>query len=209
MRILFALSLLFVSPMSSAQDSETPASTDSETTKTSERYVPKFLGGDFGRGFVVTPATRLTGVGGQPALTVGGRAGWLFHHTLAIGLEGHLLASPTVWHRDDQQVLSMNYAGFFADGILGAKRPVHGILHVFWGFGEAHWRQSGDVTQISETTSRMMMELQASVAYAPYEWLRVSAGPGFRFSPGGELMDLESGDFWAPYAELSVAVGLF
>ena len=105
MRILFALSLLFVSPMTSAQDSETPTSTDSEKTKNSEPYVPKFLGGDFGRGFVVTPTTRLTGVGGQPALTVGGRAGWLFHHTLAIGIEGHLLASPTVWHRDDQQVL--------------------------------------------------------------------------------------------------------
>jgi hypothetical protein len=120
-----------------------------------------------------------------------------------------VLASPSVWHADNQQVLSLAYGGFFAEGILGRKRAVQGVIHAFWGFGEAHFRSSLDLSEISEVTGIMVVELQAAVSFAPFSWIRLQMGPGFRFAPGAELHGLSGTDFWAPYGEFSVAFGLF
>jgi hypothetical protein len=172
-------------------------------------YVPRILGGTYGKGAVVAPITRITGFGGQPGITVGGRAGWLFHHTLLVGGEAHVLASASVWNKDQRQVLSMTYGGFFVEGILGQSRKIQGLVHVFWGFGEAHYRQSNDLSEISEVTSLMVTELQANLVYAPTRWARLQVGPGFRFATGGQLTGLQGKDFWAPYGELSLALGRF
>ena len=207
MRCLWAVIAVF---FSQAVWARTPVEQDdSPSTEESSPYVPRLLGSNPGKGFAVAPATRVTGFGGQPGVTVGGRLGWLFHHRLLVGVEGHVLASPTVWHADDQQVLSMSYGGFFAEGILGAGRPVQGLIHGFWGFGEVHYRSSLDLAEISEVSAVMVAELQASLVWAPTSWMRIQAGPGFRVATGGELKGLSGTDFWAPYGELSVALGLF
>jgi hypothetical protein len=172
-------------------------------------YVPQLLGDSHGYGAVFTPLTRVSGFGDQPGITVGARAGWLFHHTLLVGGEGHVLASPTVWHRDDQQVLSMTYGGFFAERIFAHSRMLHGYVHAFWGFGEGHYRSSSDLSEISEVTALMITEFQAALVYAPLDWLQLHVAPGFRFAFGGELQDLRGKDYWSPYLELSMALGRF
>jgi hypothetical protein len=190
------------------QDGE---STESDLPSSDEPapYVPQILGNSHGYGAVLSPTTRISGFGGQPGITVGGRVGWLFHHTLLVGGEGHVLASPTVWHEDDQQVLSMTYGGFFAERIFGHSRTLHGLAHAFWGFGEAHFRSSSDLSEISEVTALMITELQVALVYAPIDWMQLQVAPGFRFTFGGELKDLRGKDYWSPYLELSLALGRF
>jgi hypothetical protein len=211
-RGFLALAALVFSQVAGAQvPVETDEESPEEDTPSSEEapYVPRLLGGTYGKGATFAPLTRVTGFGRQAGVMVGARAGWLFHHTLLIGAEGHVLASPTVWHKDNQQVLSMTYGGFFAERIVGHSRKVQGLFHAFWGFGEAHYRSSSDLSGISEVTALMVTELQASLVYAPLSWMQLQIGPGFRFATGGELTGLEGQDFWAPYGELSLALGRF
>jgi len=218
-RGFLALAVLVFSQVAGAQtpaeneaespEADAPTETDTPASEEEAPYVPRLLGGNYGKGGMVVPLTRVSGFGGQPGVLLGARAGWLFHHTLLIGAEGHVLASPTVWHQDDQQVLSMTYGGFFAEGIVGQSYKVHGLLHAFWGFGEAHYRSSYDLSEISEVTSLMVTELQASLVYAPLPWMQLQLGAGFRFATGGELTGLHGQDFWAPYGELSMALGRF
>ena len=203
---------LFETPVFSQESgelSEEESSTEEVPSAEEGPYVPFFLGSRPGKGVLLAPATRVTGFGSQAALTVGGRAGWIYHHSLALGVEGHILASPTVWHPDDQQLLSMAYAGLFAQGILWSDRDIHGQVQLFWGFGEAHYRSSWAVEEISEVTPVWVVEAQALLVYSPMDWLQVQAGPGMRVAPGASLSALQGRDFWAPYGEISVAVGLF
>ncbi len=190
-----------------AQDGE--GASEEEVSESEAPYVPSFLGNRPGKGAFFAPSTRVTGFGSQGAITVGGRAGWIYHHSLALGVEGHILASPTVWHPEGQELLSMTYAGLFAQGILWSDREIHGQLQLFWGFGEAHYRKSWAVEEISEVTPLWVVELQALLVYSPMDWLQVQAGPGMRVAPGASLSALEGRDFWRPYGEVSVAVGLF
>ena len=79
-----------------AQDGE--GASEEEVAESEAPYVPSFLGNRPGKGAFFAPSTRVTGFGSQGAITVGGRAGWIYHHSLSLGVEGHILASPTVWH---------------------------------------------------------------------------------------------------------------
>lgn len=191
-----------------AQAQESASEADSEGL--SLFGTPKGIGG------LVVPVTRVTGIDGQGAVTVGARGGLVLHQALSLGFEVHGLASPTVWHPDNQQVLSMTYQGLFVDYTFLATQRLQGGLHVFTGFGEAHYRSSDDRSNISEVTGLSVVEVGATVNYAPLPWLRVQGGPGFRMTPGGsldgkgpQLGDLGGSDFGAPYGELSVAVGWF
>jgi len=141
------------------------------------------------------------------AVMLGGRVGWVFHHALSVGFEGHGLASPTVWHPDNQQVLSMSYQGLFADVTFGSSQMIQGTAHAFMGFGEAHYRSSQDRSNLSEVTALWVMELGATLNYQPLPWLRVQGGPGMRIAPGGELSEISGKGFWGPYGEISVAFG--
>ena len=185
-----------------------------ESTESTPAESASVFGTSPGVGGLVAPVTRVTGIEGQAGLTVGARAGLVVHHALSVEFEVHGLASPTIGHPDNQQVLSMTYQGLFVDYTFLSSQPIQGGLHLFAGFGEAHYRASDDRTNISEVTALSVVEVGATVNYAPFPWLRVQGGPGFRMTPSGsagsdgpQLGSLSGSDFWAPYGELSVALG--
>ena len=200
--VLVCFSLSAGAQTPEGDDSNQPAEAPTEMRRSVFGTAP-------GKGVMVAPVVRVTGFDSQGAVTIGGRVGWVFHHALVLGFEGHGVASPSVWHPDQQQVLSMNYQGLFADLILGSSRPLHGSVHLFTGFGEAHYRSSEDRSNLSEVTPLWVVEMQATVNYAPLSWMRIQAGPGFRVAPGGSLSSVSGTGFWAPYGEISVALGLF
>jgi len=174
------------------------------------------FGTPHGFGGLAVPVARVTGVDGQAAFTLGARAGLVVHQALSLGFEVHGLASPTVWHPDNQQVLSMTYQGLFVDYTFLSMQRIQGGLHLFTGFGEAHYRSSDDRSNISEVTAVSVVELGATVNYAPLPWLRIQGGPGFRMTPSGstgsegpQLGTLGASEFGALYGELSVAFGWF
>lgn len=199
--------MLMVMGLGSAAYGQEPAS-ESTPESASIFGTPKGVGG------FAAPVTRLTGVDGQGALTLGVRGGMVFHHALSVGFEAHGIASASVWHPDNQQVLSMTYQGLFVDYTFLSTSTVQGGLHLFTGFGEAHYRSSDDRSNISEVTALSVVELGAMVNYAPFPWLRVQGGPGFRMVPAGSagaegpaLGDLEASELGAAYGEISVSFG--
>ena len=170
---------------------------------------PALLGGESGAGFYVAPVTRLTGADDQIAIMAGGRAGWVIHHSLVVGAQGMSLVSPTILHKDSEQVMAMNYGSLFLEGILGAGNRASAAYGISWGFGEAHYRQFEDRMDISAASGIFAIEAQVSFVMQIHTMVQLRFGPGYRQVLGAELDGVGNEAMSGPYGELGMTFGVF
>ena len=166
-------------------------------------------GGESGAGFYAAPVTRLTGADGQIALMAGARVGWVIHHSLVVGAQGMSMVSPTIWHKDSQHVMAMNYGSLFLEGVLGAGNRASAAFDLTWGYGEAHYRMSNDRMDISAVSGIFTVEGQVSVVMQIDSWVQLRFGPGYRQVLAADLDGVGNQALSGPYGELGITFGVF
>jgi hypothetical protein len=119
------------------------------------------------------------------------------------------MVSPTIWHKDSQQVMAMNYGSLFLEGILGAGDRASVAFTSSWGFGEAHYRQSNDRMDISTVSGMFAVEAQVSVVLQVDSWVQLRFGPGYRQVLGADLDGVGNRSLSGLYGELGMTFGVF
>jgi hypothetical protein len=93
-------------------------------------------------------------IDGQDVLTLGGRAGWIIDHNIAIGLSGKGLINTIYlegdWPDQDGYYLVGGYGGLFIEPIIIPKWPIHISMPFLFGAG--------------------FMTLNEYEWYSPYNW---------------------------------------
>jgi hypothetical protein len=154
-------------------------------------------------------------VAGESALLVGGRAAWLIDHQLALGFAGYALASDVpVRDAGSDKFVEMGYGGFYAsyvvlpysvvhlslDGLLGAGALTYSRRYYAWD-GSATVDHSGDAFFVGEVGANLVLNVA--------RFMRVSAGPSWRFVKGAHYRAIRSDDVDGFGAQLTLDFGKF
>ncbi len=159
---------------------------------------------------------------GKDAVFAGGYGGWMINHKLMVGIGGYGL---TTRHKGyglnaethEQNYYKMGYGGvmveytFFGDNLvhLTANTLVGGgIIKNGHGRGTVPYNGSDELKDI-DASGFYVVQPSVNVEVSVLEWLRVSAGGGYRFVGGVDQRGITNAKMSAPTANLTLKFGIF
>lgn len=164
----FALSVLFLAFLSSAEDRE-------ETLLQTGQIRSSGFGG---------PVIKFGPVNDQSAVLVGGRGGWLINSILSIGGGGYGLSNRVTADRPDSVRLQLGYGGLVLERVFMPRRMMHGSLSLLIGSGSVNMHESMHRDDRSETEVFFVLEPEASLEINVVRFFRFCPGIGYRWLAG-------------------------
>jgi hypothetical protein len=161
---------------------------------------------------------KFTPIQGNFATLLGGYGGWLINKTLMIGGGGYGLTSqiPSTAPSQAGKNISFGYGGIVLEYIGLSDKVFHYAVQGFVGWGGAGYYQSqpqqpGPNINFSrfQTTPLMVFEPTVLAELNVTNFLRLSAGAGYRIVTGSTLEGLSNADLSSYSISLNVKFGTF
>ena len=158
------------------------------------------VAGDFHSGGFGAPVVKFSDVGGDFAVFVGGRGGWIINHTFVLGGGGYGLAS-NLGEFPFEREIEFGYGGLELEYINRSNKVVHFSIYTLIGGG-------GVVLLFDRTDSVFVLEPAINLMFNVTKFFRIGAGGGYRLVAGAD-QDLSNGDLSAPVGVLTLKFGSF
>lgn len=172
--------------------------------------------------------TKMTPIRGEMGIMVGAYGGWLINHQLMIGGGGYGLATNIRASADaelayapngEQLYVEFGYGGLMLEYIIAPHRLVHVNVQALIGGGGVNYREDwrndffddeGDHRHYGRAEALFVAEPSVNVELNITEWMRLSAGAGYRFVTGVDgLRGLENKDLSGASGQLALKFGSF
>lgn len=172
--------------------------------------------------------TKMTPIHGEMGLMVGGYGGWLINHQLMIGGGGYGLATDVRASADAELAYAPNgeplyvdfgYGGLMIEYIIAPHRLVHINVQALIGAGGVSYREDwrNDVFGDDDghyhhgpSEALFVAEPSVNVELNITEWMRLSAGAGYRYVTGVDgLRGLENKDLSGASGQIALKFGSF
>jgi len=146
------------------------------------------------------PVVKFSDVGGDFAVFVGGRGGWIINHTFVLGAGGYGLAS-NIGESPFVREVEFGYGGLELEYINRSDKIFHFSIYTLIG--------GGGVTSLFDVADGVfVLEPVVNLMVNVTKWFRVGAGGGYRFVSGAD-QDLSNGDLSAFVGVLTFKFGGF
>jgi hypothetical protein len=205
-------SLLALAPLGIALLASAPARAADDDNNDQTLLGPRTHHGGYGG-----PEMKATTMVGDPAIFVGGQAGWIIDRQLVLGGAGYGLASS---HSPDAPLLrpegpsrlQLGYGGFRVGWIVAPKQLVHFTASVLVG--------GGGVTVVTHDLAADRYGSHNSAAFFALEpaidmevnlarWLRLGVGASYRYLGNTGQPGLQAVDLSGPAAGVALRFGVF
>ncbi|MEE8575636.1 MAG: hypothetical protein V3T31_00130 [candidate division Zixibacteria bacterium] len=143
--------------------------------------------GDIDHGFYVSQSTKFTGIDGEFAPLLGGRAGWIIDHTFAVGGAGYsaLDKIDTDFLVSERPVeILLAYGGLQLMYIGNSHQLVQYEVGTLVGFGGLNYRGSADDADLPNSDHIFVIEPEAVFSLNITDYLQVSSGLSYRWVSG-------------------------
>jgi hypothetical protein len=212
----FSINAQSTSPQSTNPQSTNPQNTTSITPTTSNLDEPEsealFTGPLRSTGYGVL-GVKFTPIQGSFGTLLGGYGGWLINKTLMIGGGGYGLTSqiPSTAPSQVGKNISFGYGGIILEYIGLSDKVFHYAVQGFVGWGGAGYFTPGFGANFSRfsTTPLMVFEPNVLAELNVTNFLRISAGGGYRFVTGSTLESLSNADLSSYSLSLNIKFGSF
>jgi hypothetical protein len=157
---------------------------------------------------------KFTPIQGSFGTLLGGYGGWLINKTLMIGGGGYGLTSQILSTAPSQsgKNISFGYGGIVLEYIGLSDKVFHYAVQGFVGWGGAGYYTQGSRTNFSRldpNTTLMVFEPSVMAELNVTNFLRISAGGGYRIVTGSTLEGLSNADLSSYSISLNVKFGSF
>ncbi len=140
-------------------------------------------------------------VKGETGVWVGGYGGWLINHSFMIGGGGYGLASrieaPSIAQTINEKTLylKLGYGGFMMEYIYKPDKLIHLTFNTLIGAGSADYSlKDAFDTNTGDNSSFFVWENQLNAELNISSFVRFSAGFGYRYVSGVDLIGLSDND---------------
>jgi hypothetical protein len=165
------------------------------------------------------PVIKFTSVHNQGAVMVGGRGGWIFSHSMALGgglygLVNEVDAPKSALPFEGPLDIEFGYGGFEAEYILHPNSLIHSSFYVLIGGGATNFvKDVGSKFESNEQAgeSHFMFVLEPAVnaELNVITWFRLNAGVSYRLTIGASPEELDDGDFSGLTGSITFKFGRF
>lgn len=154
---------------------------------------------------------KFTPIQGNFGTMLGGYGGWFINKTLLIGGGGYGLTSQISSTTRTGQNISFGYGGIVLEYVGLSDKVFHYAVQGFVGWGGAGFYTPGRFTNFdrSATTGLMVFEPSVLAELNVTNFLRVSAGGGYRIVTGSTLEGLSNADLSSYSISLNIKFGSF
>lgn len=156
---------------------------------------------------------KFTPIQGNFATLLGGYGGWFINKTLMIGGGGYGLTSQLGSTTKPGQNISFGYGGIVLEYIGFSDKVFHYAVQGFVGWGGAAYydNRPGSFTQFSRANASPLMVFEPSILAElnVTNFLRLSAGGGYRIVTGSTLEGLTNQDLSNYTISLNIKFGSF
>jgi hypothetical protein len=172
------------------------------------------IGGPLEHGGYGGPVVKLSSIGHEFAVFVGGQAGWIINHKLVMGIGGYGLVTdhrlPPPWHKlYESDKLSVGYGGLFFGYIDNSDRVTHPVLQVLIGGGAIAPRRYEDYHDHRDHDAFFVIEPQMGVEVNFTTFMRVETSLGYRWVNGVESFGYSDTDIGGTAGSLIFKFGRF
>ncbi len=144
-----------------------------------------------------------TQIDGKDAFISGARGGFIFDHSLAIGIGGYGFVNNLDYHtyyenHHLEYTLAGGYGGIFVEPIIGGTKPMHLSFPVLFGVGgvaliEDYGWNSWEVDPFNELDHDLffVFEPAAELEFNLTKWFRAAASVSYRFTSKIDLYETD------------------
>ena len=144
-----------------------------------------------------------TQIDGKDAFISGARGGFIFDHSLAIGIGGYGFVNNLNYHtyyenHPLEYTLAGGYGGIFVEPIVGGTKPVHLSFPVLFGVGgialiEDYGWNNWEVDPFNELDHDLffVFEPAAELEFNLTKWFRTAASVSYRFTSKIDLYETD------------------
>jgi len=158
--------------------------------------VQTLISGDIEHGGFGGPVVKISEIGDQSAIFIGGRGGWIINHALVIGAGGYGMVSEV--NTAANTVVEMGYGGLEVGGILGSNSLLHIAGQVLIGGGGVteHDQDIFDPEPEEwETYPFFVLEPGVDLELNVTSFMRLTGGVSYRYISGLDLPVYMENDF--------------
>jgi hypothetical protein len=185
------------------------------------------INGQLESGGFGSPVVKFSNINSKPAIFVGGYGGWLINHTFLIGGGGYglvnsLNASQTArdyyGYNSDLKIL-MGYCGLVLECIGDNESLIHYTVSTLIGAGGVTYRYPYNqyLNSLFNHNNINIFNLSAFFVFEPTlnvelnvaKFFRITAGAGYRFISGTDLVGIKDADLAGPSFSLAFIFGIF
>jgi hypothetical protein len=153
---------------------------------------------------------KFTPIQGNFGTMLGGYGGWFINKTLLIGGGGYGLTSQIPSATRTGQNISFGYGGIVLEYVGLSDKVFHYAVQGFVGWGGAGFYTPGTfVSSRSAITGLMVFEPSVLAELNVTNFLRLSAGAGYRIVTGSTLEGLNNADLSSYSVSLNIKFGSF
>jgi len=159
---------------------------------------------------------------GKSAVFTGGYGGWMINHKLMIGVGGYGLTTRQKGYglnaqTHEQNYYKMGYGGLMVEYTFFGDKMIHLTANTLVGGGfikNGHGKgtkpeNGSDELKDIDASGFYVVQPSVNVEVSVLEWLRVSAGGGYRFIAGVDQPGITNAKMSAPTANLTLKFGIF
>lgn len=174
----------------------------------SAQQMQTLIDGDVSHGGFGGPAIKVSNVAGDPGHWVGGGGGWIINlneqHALSLGGGGYGLVTehsvtfvtePDFGNPDEDYYIHNGYGGFKFEYINHSHRLLHATFSSLIGGGGLSTRQADYSYDNDDPDPYFVFEPMANVEVNMTEFMRITAGVGYRYTSGINSAGFDDSDF--------------
>jgi hypothetical protein len=165
------------------------------------------------------PVIKFTSVHDQGAVMVGGRGGWIFNHSMALGgglygVVNEVDAPKSALPLEGPLDIEFGYGGFEAEYVLHSNSLIHSSFYALIGGGVTNFvKDTGSKLESNEQAgeSHFMFVLEPAVnaELNVITWFRINAGISYRLTIGANQEGLDDSDFSGLTGSITFKFGRF
>lgn len=160
------------------------------------------IGAEFESGGFGAPVIKFSKMGGDFALFVGGRGGWIINHTFVLGAGGYGLANDIDLGTTQTRAIELGYGGLEFEYINSSDNLIHFTFYLLVGGGGL----SGPAV---DEEAVFVFEPAVNGELNVTSYFRFNVGVGYRWVTGVDTSALGSADLSALCADLTFKFGAF
>ena len=159
------------------------------------------------------PVVKLTEIGEEFGVLLGGRGGWIIDGSFVIGGGGYALVNQGNFEAvpgplGDPGTLSMGYGGLELEYVHRPDERVHFSVGTLVGWGGLTWDPQGQAGE-QESDGFFVAEPALNVVLNVARQVRAGVGVSYRFAQGVELAELRNGEISGVAGVLTLKFGSF
>lgn len=156
------------------------------------------ISGDIENGAFGGPVLKISKIGDNEAIFMGGHGGWIINHKIVLGGGGFGLVNDIIMNEyssAEELYLNFGYGGFYIEYILNSHKLVHLNFHTLVGAGGVGLRDK-QFEDVSNTNSDALFVVEpgVNVILNFHKNVRVGIGGTYRFVNGIDMIGLSDSD---------------